>query len=142
MEWNFDDEQVRGLRGYARSVAQALGAGESFCLEENPVSVYLAVDGSPPGHPDCDFALVWDEPNGWSAAVEAGGDLTVVARLGGEVLPPPEVVSRWAEDLLAGAPPERRPTIPHARAELARRLTDYAPAAYSPPRRVRSLRDL
>jgi len=90
---------------YALRVTRELGlSGESSCVDrDDPLRVYIAVEGRLPGHPDRDVALLWTECHGWAMAVEEPGavDLTVVAHLGGEVDPPPRAVARWARRLLA-----------------------------------------
>ncbi|MGW4209031.1 DUF6292 family protein [Lentzea sp. NPDC004789] len=89
---------------YALRVTRELGlSGESSCVDrENPLRVYIAVEGRLPGHPDRDIALLWTECHGWAMAVEEPGaaDLTVVAHLGGAVDPPPGTVARWVRRLL------------------------------------------
>ena len=104
MELDFDDSGLRALRAYVSRVATALGQhGDCACvLTDRPISVYLAVDGHLPRHPDRDVALLWDEDTGWSAAVETGSgeDLIVVADMGPEVWPEPRLVAAWAERLL------------------------------------------
>lgn len=89
---------------YALRVTRELGlSGESSCVDrDKPLRVYIAVDGSLPGHPDRLVALLWTERGGWAMAVEepGGADLTVVAHLGGPVEPPPRTVARWVRRLL------------------------------------------
>ncbi|SEQ87906.1 hypothetical protein SAMN05216188_10657 [Lentzea xinjiangensis] len=90
---------------YALRVTRELGlSGESSCVDrEKPLRVYIAVDGTLPGHPDRDVALLWTKSHGWAIAVEehGGADLTVVAHMGGAVEPPPRTVARWARRMLA-----------------------------------------
>ncbi|QFZ17846.1 DUF6292 family protein [Saccharothrix syringae] len=135
-----DEVLLQGVRGYARSVTDALGLrGEcSYVQVERPVTAYLAVDGRLPGFPDRDTALLWDEDRGWSAAVEthSGEDLLVVAHLEGDVLPPPAVVAEWARSLFRG---DRRvpPARPAGAGELAHRLGAYVGGMSVPePRRA------
>jgi hypothetical protein len=103
MELDFDEIVAHGLRHYVRLVSRALGLrGESsFVQPDEPLSAYLALDGRLPHFPDRDVALVWDEHQGWSAAIEthSGEDLLVVAYLGREALPPPEDVAAWVRRL-------------------------------------------
>lgn len=82
---------------YALRVTRELGlSGESSCIDrEKPLRVYIAVDGTLPGHPDQDVALLWTRNDGWAIAVEDGAELTVVSHLGGAVEPPPRTVARW-----------------------------------------------
>ncbi|WP_309113340.1 DUF6292 family protein [Saccharothrix sp.] len=108
MGLDFEDAVTRALREYVRRVTAALGlSGEcSFVQAEWPANAYIAVDGHLPGFPDRDVALLWDERDGWAAAVETQGaeDLVVRARLGGDVLPPPAVVANWLTGVLHGEP--------------------------------------
>lgn len=61
-----------------------------------------------PGLPEWDFALTWDECNGWAAAIETsamrcvGDDLIVLPYLGIDALPAPRVVARFADGLVEG----------------------------------------
>ena len=91
---------------YALRVTRELGlSGESSCVEDvKPLRVYVAVDGSVPGHSG-DVALLWTEGRGWAIAVENDADLTVVARLAGAVEPLPRTVARWVRDQLTAQRP-------------------------------------
>jgi hypothetical protein len=106
MELDFDDSALRSLRAYIRLVGTSMGLScDCVCvLTERPVSVYVAVDGHLPRHPDRDVALLWDENTGWSLAVEtaSGEDLIVVADMGPEIRPAPALVAAWASRLLGG----------------------------------------
>jgi hypothetical protein len=99
---------ARGLRGYVTAVGGALGVGWESCSLglDRPLSGYIALDWRLPDHPDRDLALVWDERQGWSAAVEthSGEDLIVLRYLGGPVVPEPRAVARFVADLRAGYP--------------------------------------
>lgn len=100
---DFDDTAARRVSRYVRQVMAGLGLrGNSSYVESEPYpSAYVALAGRLADHPDNDVALVWDEKRGWAAAVEdASGQLTVVARLGGEVKPPAADVAAWAQTLL------------------------------------------
>jgi hypothetical protein len=103
MELDFDDRAGRELHHYVRSVSHALGLrGEgSYVQPDEPASAYIALDGRLSRFPDRDVALLWEETQGWSAAIEthSGADLLVVAHLGHDVLPPPETVAAWVRDL-------------------------------------------
>jgi len=94
-------EFERGLRGYLDAVATAVGVGaESYTMDlDTPVSAYVAVDRSLSRFPGRDVALLWDEREGWSVAVEthSGEDLIVVARFGGTVIPDPRTVARFLD---------------------------------------------
>ncbi|NUT99587.1 MAG: STAS domain-containing protein [Saccharothrix sp.] len=105
---DFDDTTARELRRYVERIGDALDlSGECWCCDAAPpATAYLALEGRLPSHPDRDVALVWDERQGWSVAVETGcgEDLLVVAGLSG-LVPRPEVVARFAARLLRGQPP-------------------------------------
>jgi hypothetical protein len=113
---------VRGLRRYLRQVCRAIGVGpEASCWElDHRTNAYIAVDGRLPGYPDHDFALVWDEENGWSAALEnkSGEDIVILCYLGSDVLPPPSAVVRFVEALRADEYPGQ-PDAPALRASFA-----------------------
>lgn len=142
MELDFDDTLVRGLRGYVRLVTEQLGlTGEcSYVHTERPASAYLALDGRLPGFPDRDVALLWDERDGWSAAVEthSGEDLIVQARFDADALPSPRAVAAWVRALFRDEPTVAAATGPtaHARGDLAGRLAPYIAAALVPARRT------
>jgi uncharacterized protein DUF6292 len=113
VELDFDDTVTRGLHRYVRLVSHSVGLrGEGSYVQADEVAhAYIALDGSLPSFPDHDVALLWDEATGWSAAVErhSGGELTVVARLAGDVRPPPETVAEWVRGLFQQRPaPSRR----------------------------------
>ena len=135
MDLDFDDALMWGLRGYVRLVTEELGlAGESSYVQaERPAGAYLALDGRLPGYPDRDVALLWDEENGWSAAVEthSGEDVLVQARFGPDVVPPPEAVARWVRGVFRG---ERMPLPRAGRShdDLLRSLMPYTAAALVP----------
>lgn len=128
MSWDFEEAATRALREYVRRVTEALGlSGEcSLVQAERPASAYVAVDGHLPGFPDHDVALVWDERDGWAAAVEthSGEDLVVRARLGGDVLPPPAAVAAWLDGVLRGAAVSL--PAPRRVEDLAARLRTYS----------------
>jgi hypothetical protein len=100
---------VRGLRGYIHQVCMALGVGPdaSYWELEDRASAYIALDGRLPAYPDHDLALIWDEENGWAAALEpiAGDDLVVLCYLGVDVLAPPAAVCRFVSALRADGYP-------------------------------------
>jgi Family of unknown function (DUF6292) len=113
---------VAGLRGYVDRVSRALGVGpDGNCWElEDRASAYIALDGRLPGYPDHDLALIWDEENGWAAALETptGDDLVVLCYLGIDVLPPPYAVADFVAALRADDYPGQ-PDPPALRAAFA-----------------------
>jgi uncharacterized protein DUF6292 len=125
----------RGLRRYVGLVTEELGyTGHAFHVQtEAPVGAYLPLDERMPAFLGRDVALLWDERHGWCGAIEtaSGEDLIVISYLGGDVLPPPRVVARFATNLLAGhgpgqgEPPAFRAI--EAEDDLAERLEAYAP---------------
>lgn len=143
MQLDFDDTVLLGLHGYVRSVCRALGLrGEcSYVQADAPVSAYVALDERLRRFPDHDVALLWDEHHGWSAAIEtqSGAELPVVAALGGDLLPPPDIVAAWARDLFLAAdhtPVGERPVLAGADT-LRRRLSAYLGDALSLPPNAR-----
>jgi hypothetical protein len=98
----------RGLREYLAAVARAVGVGLESCTLDagTPAAAYIALDWRLSRFPEHDLALVWDEVHGWAAAVEdASGDAaTVLAYLGGEVLPEPRAVVRFLAAVRADDP--------------------------------------
>ncbi|MEV7041556.1 DUF6292 family protein [Amycolatopsis sp. NPDC051061] len=96
----------RGLRGYVAAVAGAVGVGLESCTLDagTPAAAYIALDWRLTRFPDHDLALVWDEVHGWAAAIEDGNGATVLAYLGGEVLPAPRAVVRFLAAIRADDP--------------------------------------
>lgn len=113
---------ARGLRSYLWQVCRALGIGPeaSYCDVDDRASAYVALDGRLPGYPDHDLALVWDEENGWAAALEnrTGDDMVVLCYLGWDVLPPPAAVVSFVAELRADGYPGQ-PDPPALRVALA-----------------------
>jgi hypothetical protein len=103
LELDFDDTAHREVHEYVQRVTRALGLrGESSYVQTDEVaSAYIALDGRLPSHPDRDVALLWDERDGWAAAVEehSGDPLRAIAHLGDEVRPAPGAVARAVRDL-------------------------------------------
>lgn len=133
MTSDFDETLERGLRGYVRHVSGTLRiSGDCWCVDmARPASAYLALDGHLTGYPGRDVALLWDERQGWSVAVEthSGEDLLLVAYLGGQVLPSATKVARWVGHLFASDNPARLcagPVPADARFDLPRSLKGYA----------------
>jgi hypothetical protein len=108
----------KGLRRYIETVAEALGTGPEgcCCLVDVPVSGYVAIDQRLAAYPDRDFALVWDEWQGWAAVIEtsSGEDFIILSYLGEDVLPAPAVVAAFVRDLRAGKYPGQ-PDPPYLR---------------------------
>ncbi|MFL6142119.1 MAG: DUF6292 family protein [Labedaea sp.] len=100
---------ARGLCRYLREVGDALGVGfEATCWDlDERASAYVALDGRLPGYPDHDLALIWDEENGWAAALEGGrgDDMIVLCYLGYDVLAPSAVVAGFVDALRADGYP-------------------------------------
>jgi hypothetical protein len=121
---------ARGLREHVRQMAEALGCtGEAFSVQtDEPTSAYLPLDERLYGFPDRDAALLWDPSYGWSAVIEDGAELLVVAYLG-ELLPAPEAVATFVADLVTGrkARVARPPCLPVPPAVLRAKLADRAP---------------
>ncbi|WP_197321144.1 DUF6292 family protein [Saccharomonospora sp. NB11] len=128
MEWELGsaaDPVERGLQNYVRNVVETLGlTGDSSYVQSEPLSLYLAVDGHLPGHPNRDVALLWDEERGWAGALETGcgEDLIVVSYVGGDPLPKPEVVASYTAALLRGDAPGRSEPPAFPVAEVRRGL--------------------
>lgn len=112
---------ARGLRNYLRQVCRAFGIGpQAGCVDvDNRASAYIALDGRLPGYPEHDLALVWDEENGWAAALEtrAGDDMIILCYLGWDVLPPPATMVGFVARLRAGDYPGQ-PDPPRLRRAL------------------------
>jgi Family of unknown function (DUF6292) len=129
----FDDTMARGLRGYVRQVVEALeltGEG-SFVQTERPACAYLALEGRLPGFPDRDVALLWDETQGWSAALEtqSGEALAKVASFEKDVLPHPSDVAHWVKRLFQDETSGETRAGPRAEVspdDVRRRLAEYA----------------
>jgi hypothetical protein len=130
MDLDFDDTLLRGLRQYVGLVSTAMNMGRGYaCLQaERPATAYLPLDGRLPGHPDRDVALLWEESRGWTAVVErlSGVDLTVVAEMGGPVLPAPAAVANWVREVRLGLVGRRRPPVA---SDVSTQLASYALAA-------------
>ncbi|KDN17407.1 DUF6292 family protein [Amycolatopsis rifamycinica] len=96
----------RRLRGYVGAVAQALGVGWESCTLDagTPAAAYIALDWQLSRFPGHDLALVWDEENGWAAAIEDATGPTVLCYLGGEVFPEPRAVVRFVAAVRADDP--------------------------------------
>ncbi|MGO1052227.1 DUF6292 family protein [Crossiella sp. CA198] len=123
----------RGLQGYIAEVARLLGVGLESCTidPEPPASAYLALDWRLDRFPGLDLALLWEERLGWHAALESrtGEELIILAYLGRSVLPGPDEVRHFVEDVRAGEHRLGQPVPPRprhlSRADLARGLARY-----------------
>ncbi|WP_132115499.1 DUF6292 family protein [Actinocrispum wychmicini] len=132
--WSVDDgvhALSRGLAGYLSAVAHAVGVpaeGTSFEVSDT-ATAYLALTRRWSRRPGKDLMLVWSERTGWALLVETDpGETPVsVARLGGECVPPPEVVARFVADALTGpgSQPATAP-VPANRTRLTESLTRYS----------------
>jgi hypothetical protein len=103
------DAAESALQAYLAVVADALGVPpESTCaMTGQPATAYIALDEHLPSFPDRDLALLWEDTQGWAAAIEThcGEDVIVVAYLGKEVVPAPRDVVAFLRDLLADEQP-------------------------------------
>jgi len=100
---------ARGLRQYLLAVAAKLDAPAWFCEVDVPAGAYVALERRLARFPDHETALLWDERDGWSAAVESatGDDVIVLTYLGEDVLPPPETVVEFVTGLYGEKYPGR-----------------------------------
>ncbi|MEV8443723.1 DUF6292 family protein [Actinosynnema sp. NPDC051121] len=129
-----DGPEDRGLRQYLRLIARRLGVDLESCWYEcaPDATAYIALDQRVPRHPDHDLALVWDEHTGWCAGIEVGcgADLVPLTYLGPPVLPPPEAVTVFVSDLVAGRRADRpEPPAMPIEDHLADLLVEYADRA-------------
>lgn len=138
-QWAEDTEAGRGLVHYIELVAAAVGAGRGGTLVslELPATAYLALDERLPGYPDHDVALIWHERTGWSIGIESGREIVTLGQLGGDVVPPPQLVARFvlemsADPAAAGRPDVLAPDPVADPADLGERLATYAVVAERP----------
>lgn len=130
---------ANGLSRYIGLVFIAVGAPEDgYSVDlEPPVSAYIAMEQRIPHMPLWDFALTWDEINGWAGVIETSTApyladyLIPLTYLGIDVLPAPRVVARFA-DALVRSEMLGQPDPPQFRTvdtddDLLRRLAQYAP---------------
>ncbi|UQS23834.1 DUF6292 family protein [Amycolatopsis thermalba] len=126
-------ELSRGLAGYLRAVAEAVGVpAEATSFEiSDTATAYLGLTRRWPTRPGEDLMLVWSERNGWAVAVETdpGETPMVLAWFAGEdVVPEPAEVARFVTGVLtAERSTEPRPVfaVDVGRTELAARLARY-----------------
>lgn len=122
-----DSAQISlGLARYVRAVAEEVGVppeGTEFEVSDT-ATAYLGLEG-----PGRDLMLLWSEQRGWSIAVETdpAEEPVVVAHLGLPIVPPPDAVAKFVDDVLAGKPgsAEPDPGATRDRHRLADRLADY-----------------
>ncbi len=121
----------RGLAGYVRAVAEAVGVpteATSFEISDT-ATAYLGLTRRRSERPGDDLMLIWSERQGWAVAVETMPEeepMVVAYFAGMDVVPAPAVVARFVTDVVAGRRPgSPRPVFPSERHELARRLADY-----------------
>ncbi|MEV6828669.1 DUF6292 family protein [Amycolatopsis sp. NPDC051102] len=100
---------ARGLRQYLLAVAAKLDAPAWFCEIDVPAGAYVALEQRLARFPGHETALLWDERDGWAAAVESasGDEVIVLAYLGQDVLPPPEAVEAFVKALYREGYPGR-----------------------------------
>lgn len=119
---------ARGLQGYIAEVARLLGIGLESCTidPESPASAYLALDWRLERFPGLDLALLWDEGQGWYAALESrtGEDLITLAYFGDALLPAPAEVRGFLDDVRAGEHRLGQPGPPRLRATSRARLVE------------------
>ncbi|MEV7099395.1 DUF6292 family protein [Amycolatopsis sp. NPDC051045] len=123
---------ARGLRQYLLAVAAELDAPAWFCEVDVPAGAYLALERRLARFPGHETALLWDERDGWAAAVEstAGDEVIVLAYLGDNVLPPPEAVVAFVTGFYGEAYPGQ-PDPPDFRRPGAADGFDERLAAYA-----------
>lgn len=133
----FDESLSRGLHRYLALVAEALGlTGQGWSVQPRPPATgYLALDRRTTEFPDRDTALLWDERTGWSLVAETpgSGEMRTIARLPGDVLPPPQVVARFARDAAESAGTTAPEVTPASHpADVPTRLAAYARPPHPP----------
>ncbi|GAB2965569.1 DUF6292 family protein [Saccharothrix stipae] len=122
-----DSAQISlGLARYVQAVAEEIGVppeGTEFEVSDT-ATAYLGLEG-----PGRDLMLLWNEQRGWSIAVET--DPTekplTIAHLGQPLVPPPNAVARFVDDVLAGKDIGAEPEFgtESDRHRLADRLSAY-----------------
>ncbi len=95
-----------GLDRYVTMITEGLGVTDtpSYTDITSPAIAYIELAEPFPLFPNRPAALLWDESYGWAAAIESasGRDWVMVAYLGMEVLPHPDMVVAFARRLLRG----------------------------------------
>lgn len=96
----------RSLAGYVRQVAEAIGVPADAVGYEvsDTATAYLGLAERLPEHAGRDLMLEWDERLGWHVGVEPrpGEAPFVLSYLGGDTVPPPDVVARFVADAVSG----------------------------------------
>ncbi|PWW56924.1 hypothetical protein DFQ13_110126 [Actinokineospora spheciospongiae] len=118
------------LDAYVRAVATTVGVPPEgvTCEVTDTATAYLALSRRVPEHPGRDLMLLWTEGQGWAVSVETrpGEPAIVLARLGGDPVPPPlSVAGLVAHALHPDGPPPAQPVTPLDRSALVERLSRY-----------------
>lgn len=97
---------ARGLGGYVRAVAEAIGLpaeGTSFEISDTATG-YLGLTARLPAYPGRDLMLNWSERRGWWIAVETAPNepQQLIAEFADELLPAPAEVAAFVTATLAG----------------------------------------
>ncbi|WP_106180041.1 DUF6292 family protein [Prauserella shujinwangii] len=123
----------RGLAGYVRAVAAAVGVppeAASFEVSDT-ATAYLGLAARWSGRPGDDLMLIWSERHGWAVAVETDpGEAPMVLAYftDADAVPEPAAVARFVAGVVTGEEPgSSSPVVPArtGRAELAARLARY-----------------
>ncbi|OLF16384.1 hypothetical protein BU204_17405 [Actinophytocola xanthii] len=104
------------LQSYVHAVADAVGVPHdaTMCEVTDTATAYLALSRRHPERPEQDLMLLWSEGQGWSVAVETAPTATpvLIARLGGDPVPPPHTVARFVTDAIAHPGARRLVALP------------------------------
>lgn len=131
----------RGLAGYLRAVASAVGVpteATSFEVSDT-ATAYLGLARRWPERPGDDLMLVWTERHGWTVAVETQpGEAPMVLAYfaGADIVPAPSAVARFVTDVVAGVPSDLSPPVFRSgarRHDLAARLAQYTESVPAAP---------
>lgn len=118
------------LEAYVRAVATTIGVPPEgvTCEVTDTATAYIALSRRVPEHPGRDLMLLWTESQGWVVSVETRPvePGVVLARLGGDPVPPPLAVAGLvAHALHPDGPPPAQPTTSLDRSALVERLSRY-----------------
>ena len=107
----------QSLAVYVRQVAAAIGVPLDAIGYEvsDTATAYLGLTARSPSHAGRDLMLVWDERLGWYVGVEThpGEPPHVLGYLGGDTVPPPAAVARFAAEAVDGGRSDLlRPVLP------------------------------